>query len=422
MALKRRQRIIGEGKSHLFSDNQHSTTLINRVNGDSATTFGSWPKGLRGYQITDSEGHPFWPKNSRPDGDVGGPFKTRKVYVSKVSSTPYNGRVTTSLIDRVHQNGYNLPSPYDAIMDSANQFRQSAFPEYCSSEAKLRALGATAISLCNPVNPVFDASTAVAELVRDGLPTITGMQALKDRRASSIGGEYLNIQFGIKPLISDIKDLATAMRTQDKVLRQLRRDSGRQVRRSYEFPMTREVVDTKVSNPGAISSSLSGFGTPPPGTTTRHIIVEKRQWFSGAFTYYLPDSDELGGLARFAAEADKLFGVAPDIADLWNLIPWSWLVDWFVNVGPVLSNLVNYAKYGLVMPYGYMMEESIVKYQYTFSPSSSSSFPVKGTQLEIVDHTKQRVQASPFGFGVTWDGFSPGQVAILAALGLSRSR
>lgn len=186
--------------------------------------------------------------------------------------------------------------------------------------------------------------------------------------------------------------------------------------------MKRSVVANTTSS-GALSTSFAGFNFPTSGITAKQIIVEQRQWFSGAFTYYLPDSDELGGLGRLALEADRLFGVVPDIADLWNLIPWSWLVDWFVNVGPVLQNLANYSKYGLVMPYGYMMEHTIVEYQYTFTPSVKTDKIVGGgVNLVIVDETKKRVQASPFGFGVTWDGFNPGQLAILAALGLSRSQ
>jgi hypothetical protein len=210
------------------------------------------------------------------------------------------------------------------------------------------------------------------------------------------------------------------LRTQDKVLKQLRRDSGRLVRRSIDFPTKREVVrDDQTA--GAIATSFSGFDMPLSGITKRHTIVEKRQWFSGAFTYHLPDSSELDGFARLAAQADKLYGVVPDVADLWNLIPWSWLVDWFVNVGPVLSNVTNYAKYGLVLPYAYMMEETIVTYEYTFFSTSGNPM-ANGADLVIVDHTKKRVQASPFGFGLTWDGFSTGQLSILAALGLSRSR
>lgn len=421
MALKTRKRLLkDEGISSLFFDNTHSTTLINRLNGDAASTTGKWPSNLRGYQITDSEGHPFWPRKSRPDGDVGGPFKTRKVYVARASSSPRNGRVTQPIIDRIHTNGYILPSPYKGIVDVNSNFAAANYPDYSSSDETLNALGAEAISLCSPVNPVFDASTAVAEIIREGLPTITGLQLLKDRRASSIGGEYLNYQFGIKPIVSDIKDLAKALRTQDKVLKQLRRDSGRLVRRSVDFPTEREVIlSDQIA--GNVATSFSGFSMPLSGITSRHAIKEQTRWFSGAFTYHLPDSSELDGFARLAAEADKLFGVVPDVADLWNLMPWSWLVDWFVNVGPVLSNVTNFAKYGLVLPYAYMMEETIVTYEYTFNSTSGNPM-ANGADLVIVDHTKKRVQASPFGFGLTWDGFSPGQLSILAALGLSRSR
>jgi hypothetical protein len=201
VALKTRKRLLkDEGISSLFFDNTYTTQLINTINGDTASTTGKWPSNLRGFQITESEGHPFWPRKSRPDGDVGGPFKTRKVYVRSANSCPRNGQTQNSFIKRIHTNGYLLPAPYKGIVDAAGQLAVGNYPDYSSSDETLNALGAEAISLCSPVNPVFDASTAVAEIIREGLPTITGLQLLKDRRASSIGGEYLNYQLGSNPL------------------------------------------------------------------------------------------------------------------------------------------------------------------------------------------------------------------------------
>lgn len=371
--------------------------------------------------MTDSEGHPWFPKKSRPSGDLGGPFYTRKVRVTDASHLHLNV-INDSSTRKESTNAYILPSPNDNIVDANGNLRTSAFPDYSSSDEELEALGSTAVSLCNPVNPVFDASTAFAELFRDGLPTISGLQFLKERSASSVGSEFLNYQFGILPIIGDVKDLAKSIKTREAVLKQLRRDSGRLVRRSFEFPIEREVVQESTSS-GSVQTNLDTtfFKSTPLGIRSKQVRITRKRWFAGAFTYHLPDSSEFGGFSRMALEAEKLFGVIPDPADLWNLIPFSWTVDWFVNVGPILSNLSNLAKYGLVMPYGYMMENTIVEYSYTLNaPSLKLGKPGPYT-LVISDETKKRVKASPFGFGVTWDSFDTTQVAILAALGLSKS-
>jgi hypothetical protein len=123
---------------------------------------------------------------------------------------------------------------------------------------------------------------------------------------------------------------------------------------------------------------------------------------------------------RFARKADLLFGTTLTPEVLWNIGPWSWAVDWFANTGDVISNLSSVAKYGLVMPYGYMMETTIVKDTYTLRENPLKQ-AITIRPLTFVTITKKRVRAHPFGFGVTWEGLSPLQLAILAALGISRS-
>jgi hypothetical protein len=74
------------------------------------------------------------------------------------------------------------------------------------------------------------------------------------------------------------------------------------------------------------------------------------------------------------------------------------------------------------MRYGYMMEHSInkVTYSYEAIPGTYVQKP-SIPDLAFVTETKLRQKANPFGFGVSWDGLSPLQLAITAALGLSRT-
>jgi len=123
----------------------------------------------------------------------------------------------------------------------------------------------------------------------------------------------------------------------------------------------------------------------------------------------------------------QFFGAKPDLETLWNLAPWSWAADWFVDVGALVKNLQNKINYGTVMPYGYVMQKTVVTD--TFMAGKVRNFqypgaipapypPVPDITLRVT--TKKRIQANPFGFGVTWDGLSPTQAAIAAALGITR--
>jgi len=126
-------------------------------------------------------------------------------------------------------------------------------------------------------------------------------------------------------------------------------------------------------------------------------------------------------MVRYALEARKLTGLSLDPDTLWNLAPWSWAVDWFSNTGDVISNLTDRGLYGLVMRYGYVMEHTITTDTYTLvQPSSPTAKKMLGSPLRVITETKQRRGANPYGFGVSWDGLSPFQGSILAALGISR--
>lgn len=143
------------------------------------------------------------------------------------------------------------------------------------------------------------------------------------------------------------------------------------------------------------------------------------------YQYYIPDTSSWQWDARARA---VLFGALPTPSVVWEVLPWSWMVDWFTNVGDVMSNASVNAVDNLVALYSYIMEHKTTtvectavsqwesKYnQYWAYPGGSCTSVGKSTV-----ETKARCGGSPFGMGITFSGLSAGQGAILAALGLSR--
>jgi hypothetical protein len=104
------------------------------------------------------------------------------------------------------------------------------------------------------------------------------------------------------------------------------------------------------------------------------------------------------------------------------LTPWSWAIDWFSNAGDVVSNLSDWATDGLVMKYGYIMEHSRHERTYYLDGPSQYNFLDRQIPATVTtwSETKLRRAASPFGFGVSWEGMTPRQLAITAALGITR--
>jgi hypothetical protein len=288
-------------------------------------------------------------------------------------------------------------------------------------------LGTKAISKCLPTNPVVDGATFLGEL-KSGLPKLVGRELFKSKFKDyrKVGSEYLNIEFGWKPLVSDLQDAAKAVTGSEKILDQLHRDSGRNIRRRFVFPEERTSTTTTVSarsapqNGQAVYSQLwrSSGGVPLSIVTE----VTTKTWFSGCFTYHLDMGTTLKSrIARQAAEARKLYGLELTPAVVWNLAPWSWLADWEGSIGDVLHNVSRFSQDGLVMRYGYIMQQKDAKVTYTLPYNGRfKSGPMVPLTLTVTSQSKVRRRATPFGFGVDMTALNGRQLSILGALGISR--
>jgi hypothetical protein len=304
------------------------------------------------------------------------------------------------------------------------------FPEtHETSDGQLEALGGTAIAACSPTNPPADAATFLGELVKDGIPSLIGSKSWEFRTdaARKAGDEYLNAQFGWRPFLSELIDFGKLTIDANAVLAQYERDSGKVVRRRYEFPLETSYQEDDIT--GSLGSNLpwgmAGDGFCNGNTYGRSFRMRKivrRRWFSGAFTYYLPTGyDSRSTMDRIALLSDR-FGLHLTPNLVWELGPWSWAVDWFSNTGDVIKNISNIATYGLILRYGYIMEHTTVSDTYTQKGAIDNNgrpFPID--PITLVTETKKRRQANPFGFGVSWDGLTDFQASILAALGISKS-
>lgn len=304
------------------------------------------------------------------------------------------------------------------------------------SQSDINWYGTRAVNNTIPTAPGFSLATFLGELT-EGLPSLFGMDTLKSRgdRVRASGGEYLNYQFGWVPLVSDLRKAAEAVVKTAKILRQFERDGGRQVRRSFTFPV--EITSTPTTLQTTSSEGICLFGGGDmqaafmanrggrvPGARYHESISRREIWFKGAFEYAVIEGNTFSDkLARFEQEANILLGTRLTPEVLWNLAPWSWMADWFGNIGDVLSNATYLSSDGLVMRYGYLMCHTVAYNRYSipdgakFAPGLETGpiFSLFGRE------TKERVRATPYGFGLNPSGFSPKQWAILAALGMTRA-
>jgi len=319
-----------------------------------------------------------------------------------------------------------------------------------NAEQELWMQGARAIRSARPNKPALDIPVLVGELRREGIPTIIGSLMSRSKTVRDVfrqgGKEYLNIQFGWAPLVRDLIKLLELIPESRRRIEQYERDIDRLVRRRYHFPDQITTNNTLSFAPGS-SSYLPLAGTPwgaipqdnisfaPSGQAPEQVNqTTVKTWFSGGFRFYhrsVPKA--LEELSLLEEKANLLLGTRLDPEILYNLTPWTWLADWFVNFGDAVSNASALLSDDLVMQYGYLMrttsiETTVVWPQglYYAAPTGSATFvwkprsprePFIQTNSRVI---KQRGKASPFGFGLNPSDFSVDQWAILAALGISR--
>jgi len=303
--------------------------------------------------------------------------------------------------------------------------------------------GATGWARSRPGNPTANVLTTIVETAREGLPRIPlnlykrltdliqGKNTWRKLHGTNPGSEYLNGIFGWLPLLNDIQDMYQTYRNLDKQLAQIYRDNGKGIHRRREIKNTISVTSPQDVSYAFPFGSWNDTGPTWTGGRTRFIETVRnieRVWFVGKFRYYIPDI----GSSQWKARATRaLFGVNPTPEVIWNLLPWSWLADWFGNVGDMISNMSSNAVDNLTAEYAYVMrtlESRRRMSSYTTwnqsgtSPQGTTWIPSGAASGESFSTTisKTRVVGSPYGFGANFDSFSNYQLGVLAALGISR--
>jgi len=373
-------------------------------------------------------------QNSKPKYDTGHSFFSRKesLYVS-------HRRVTLRGLKGAFYEGPILATvPYD-IGQTYTGWGSQSLVSIKPASIDL-GKGTTAISRCEPTRSTFSLVRAVVEAVRDfpeiPLKAIRGSKS-KGEISQNLGSEYLNVVFGIVPTVQDLVSLATNVVTLGDKIEQFKRDLGRPVRRRYSFPenvvSTKSMQGTSVlhnsyaayQNPAQAYTAMDSafYGKDTPYTVSQTESITEKYWFSGAFEYYLdPLLEKLGPAGEAYGLASQFLGLNLSLKTIWELTPWSWLVDWFLNTRDFISLAEKVANDSLVLRYAYLMRTSVLTNEIAIEglkpvhPNNPTNFT---TTTQVI--VKERVRGTPYGFGLNTNAFSLQQWAILGALGLTKA-
>jgi hypothetical protein len=196
------------------------------------------------------------------------------------------------------------------------------------------------LSRTNPSVPTVDIPSFLWEGLRD-LPSLIYEKGT--RLLSTAGGIDLKLEFGWKPLIADVKRMVKFGEELDKKLQDIQRLIKGKLKKKSSIQKD-FIVQSDI-----FSFDMRGvpfeFDTDPPT-----FVVDRRttldQW--GSVTYCLTRSAqaEFGRYGTNEKEWKAIRAIlglhTANPATLWEILPWSWLVDWFLPIQDLLDRYNNF--------------------------------------------------------------------------------
>lgn len=270
-------------------------------------------------------------------------------------------------------------------------------------------LGTKLLAETNPSRPVVDLPVLLGEL-----PEFVHLaRGYGNGWLKAIARGNLTYQFGIRPLISDLTSLMSFHDEYAKRMRELRSLKQGTLRRKRALFRGRTtsggswVVNSGSTNGGTIDTNFSK-------------ITEEEVW---GFTRWkpsigFPETDDALRTAAWRA----VLGLTVDFSTAWNLMPWSWLVDWCTSAGDYLlanRNIIPCTATGTCV-----MSRQTTTVIYTHAGGSfpngmTLSTPVGPWVVKVYSKSRNPVSA-------TLDAHLPilsyRQLSILGSIGISKYR
>lgn len=248
----------------------------------------------------------------------------------------------SSVYSPVHYNDRTLyPGYYEDYFRGVLYFPQvdpdKAYDNFLSCAASLNLTQAEVTSLlqqaCGDIKPAMLLGATILELPESialhaaiKAPLMALFKEPGVRRKWKNGADLtLAEQFGLAPLVSDIKTLWNLSRTVDTKLSYLRR-----------VPPTWESVKTLLKSSSARIALVTYGAGSSPSANWRPVDVSStcKAWLS----FKHRRRKELNDGAGIAAAA-ALTGFDRPLSLLWEMTPFSFVADWFLPIGDTLANL-----------------------------------------------------------------------------------
>lgn len=267
------------------------------------------------YSITTKD---VWKKLKRPAGDLPPSFfesdstLRRPPRISRIAVPPnkYWGFDNYAIYGSFTPDDYDYPKPGSAARIAENAI-----------------LANEVVALTHPFAPVYSVPVAIKEMAELG----TLFKLTANTFAGLVGQGYLNYRFGWLQFVKDIKTLHGI--TKDIEQRLL----------DYNYMLKHGRTRKKVflRDFGGFFNDQNKVIQSAYGVTIRADLrndVTRKTW--GSVTWGVMDGSivPVDELKRFNLAVQQVFDLGRiDAETVWNLIPFSWLADYFITIGTALQ-------------------------------------------------------------------------------------
>lgn len=259
------------------------------------------------------------------------------------------------------------------------------------------------LAMTNPGRASVSLPVFIGEL-RD-LPSMVRLAGNSILKRTS--GAYLSWEFGWKPLISDVRKLLDFQSTVSKRVKELERLYGK--------GGLKRRMNLGASGVESVSNVAIESSTSLVFRANQKIFTKRQSWGTVRWKpIQIPSLASRPDLNRLARKA--VFGLSIQAEDAWNLIPWTWLIDWFSNCGDFLQAHGN--RVPCVPSVPNIMTKTETKIDYTRTDSHTWCSGGDSTILHTT--LSRRVQGA--GLAASLPFLSKRQLSILGALAIQRLR
>lgn len=192
----------------------------------------------------------------------------------------------------------------------------------------LSELALKAIANMNPNTPVVDFPVFLGELkdLPHMVKQIGDLIRSRGKKRPSAADAHLAYAFGWRPLISDLMKMISLTEATEKRQKYLQRlAKGTRIKRKLGSGSGDLIGPSTLTWAGATGSAVTGYYTSSDWTA----------WYTAWAKYNgtIPSMDALHA-AAFRAVVGM---TGPSLSQAWELLPWSWLMDYFTNFGAYLQ-------------------------------------------------------------------------------------